>query len=198
MVWNTYGVVTCRKEPLGNVIAVDFSDTVKNRSLTMTDQMHFSVADVAEAGLLLCSRYQPPQSQSDGDATDAGVPGFIYFKPFASWGGATAAAGEWRLELPVFKPHLPASHFPIVADLAADPVKAARMIEDDAADSGAMDTSSAAESAVAAAVGDGWCAVATDRQLLRFFRTSGLQVGGEDGAVVVRTERWWWRFEFRI
>jgi len=38
-----------------------------------------------------------------------------------------------------------------------------------------LDTSIAAESAVAVAVGEGWCVAGTDRQNLRFFRTGGVQ-----------------------
>jgi hypothetical protein len=179
MVWNAFGVVTCRKEPVGGIIVVDFADSAKYRSLNMTDQMRFYIADVREAGLLLCSRYVPPQASSPDEdvAADAGQPSYIYFKPFASWGVGGAAGGEWRLDLPVFKPHKPLAHFPLLpggAKPAATSTKSSRSDED--VDAGVFDTSDAAESAVAAVVGDGWCAVATDRQLLRFFRTSGLQV----------------------
>ena len=171
LVWNSFGVVTCRREALGNAIVVDFADAAKHRPLSLMDQMSFSIADVKEAGLVLCSRYLPPQSASPGDASDEGVPSYILFKPL------TGVASEWRLELPVYKPRVPAARFPVRAAAASarrSPSAAAAATPDP--EDADLDTSDAAESALAAAVGDGWVAVATDRQLVRFFRTSGLQV----------------------
>jgi hypothetical protein len=51
------------------------------------------------------------------------------------------------------------------------------------------DTSSAAESAVCVAIGDGWCAVATNQEVVRIFRTSAIQeqsiaLGGTPVAMV--------------
>ena len=194
--WNAVGAITLRAESGGGgAIDIDFADTAF-RSVHFSEA--FPLAALGVGGALFAAPYVPPRTAPERDsALDQGTPALLYY---VHVGTASGNEKPWRLDFAVHKPRLPAHSFArrdageVAAlsgpgrrrgggrggDDASEPgteegVDAEAAAADDEDDALVLDTSAAAESPVALAVGDGWCAAATDAQLLRFFRSSGVQ-----------------------
>lgn len=196
--WNAVGAIVKREEGLDSTISFDFTDSGKFRATNLSDNSYgFTMAALSEHGYILASPYRPPQSGAGAGAASSGV-GYdsfgqayelapndgqasrIYIKPLQGAFGNDANNGVSTLELPVSRPRMPEHRFPRVPGNAYD-----EDLDDDddedgeggggSRDNRPRDTSEAAESAVAVAIGDGWAACVTDHQYLRFFTTGGNQ-----------------------
>lgn len=196
LVWNAHGAITSRKEALRTTVDVEFENSSAHRSEHMEDSCGYTMAAFNEEGAFFASPYQPPSGDEGSSATEDGQTATLYFKNFSTFGPT-----DWRLDLPVSdarrtkdtfdaRPPKPTagtrrtgdgedddsvdggSEYGSIADEAGNEKGG---IKDDVEAEPELDTSDAAESAVAVAIGEGWVAAATDRQMLRFIRTSGVQ-----------------------
>jgi hypothetical protein len=192
LAWNSIGSITSRKEPGQNIIDVDFTDAQMHRAMHFTDMYGFTLATLNESGVLYASPFIPSDSGNDGQA------GLLKFVPIGSHYGI---GNEWVLHFTVNNIRALSSNLPkktglsvstfIKTKMKALALQAADEMdivnedeekdEDQDEDSKGendeveIDTSSIAESPVAVALGDGFAVAATDRQMLRFIRTGGIQ-----------------------
>lgn len=168
LAWNGIAAVVARDQLIGGErvdtnVSVDFADAARFKSISFNDKARFTMAAVCEHGVFLGAPYVPPLGGSrTEDAPSEGSPAQLRF--FCLDGFGSASAQRWALSLPVFAPRRPEAQMPLREPEATfDGVRRER------------DTSVAAESPVAVAVGDGWAAAGTDAQLLRIFRSGGSQ-----------------------
>ena len=185
LAWNSIGSITSRKEPGQNIIDVDFADSQMHRAIHFNDPYGFTMATLSESGVLYAAPFVPSDSGSDGQAA------MIKFFPIGTHYGT---GNEWIFSFPVNNAKIFAKDLPIKATLSASSFVKSKIsasdelaLEDEDKDEdpdevdkssdedNEVDSSIAAESPVAVALGDGFAVAATDRQMLRFVRTGGIQ-----------------------
>jgi trimeric autotransporter adhesin len=200
IVWNAAGAITSRKEGPSTKVSIEFedADAAGRASIHLDDQYGYSLGALTEQGAVLASAYSAPASDR-AVASEDGQPACITFKGFgeqnSSW---------WRMSFPVRDARRPRSSFPARAGAGASKAGSGSGVgggasdEEDEEEAGgalggtgggsssddadtALDTSEAAESPLAVALGDGWMAAATDWRRLYFIRTGKNQ----DGAITV-------------
>ena len=184
LAWNSVGSITSRKEPGQNIVDVDFVDSQMHRSVHFTDPYGFTMATLSESGILYAAPFVPSDSGSEGQSA------LIKFFPIGSHYGT---GNEWIFNFPVSNSRVFVKDLPLKTTLSASSFVKAKMaaadelaLEDEdkeedqdedkpGDEENEIDSSSAAESPVAVALGDGFAVAATDRQMLRFVRTGGIQ-----------------------
>jgi Minichromosome loss protein, Mcl1, middle region len=196
--WNTVGSIVSRLDGEIRTISIEFINTQMHRPITFTDDYNFSIAALSESGAVFASPYFPPVTDpSRSNASSEGKKSMLVFKAFNASGSVKVS--DWQLEMPVTKPHLAHHTFKSLEATVASkkkkqdaPKKAIEggdeggsdedeadtnehVVDDPAMDVALLDTSLAAESIIAVTVGEGWCAAASNRQTVRFFRSGAIQ-----------------------